>query len=616
MSRTATVPTPPPSDSTKPTPAPRAQKHTCASSGGLVLRCRTPRREELLAAKGGGKERDESAAMTRSSSRSLRRLGRCLFVVTLALFALWRPAGAVPLPATEASSTTGTAPATAPTPATPPSAAPSPVASAAPLAAPTPPTSPTPSPASAAPPANPAPTSSPVPSPKARLRGTFDGRVMPEIYDYFAPSGGYKNAYGYLGVRARGALGYEATDWAALVQGQATLLFGMPTHSVAPAPARALGQGGAYYGLALRPDLTTLGFRQAYVRVGRADKSGVTIGRFDYAQGAEVPLADPILDWVRTHRMSKLLVGPLDYNTWGRTETGVRADLDTPSLHLTGLLFQPTQADPHFATNVPNVTVAHGALVFKNGLVPRGEAQIFYNQCNDTRFVPQVDDVPGSSSYTINALGGDKISTLGFQYITRIGTDGDGAAFFAHQGGRWGSHTQDAYAWIAELGLRFPKVPWTPWVRGGYRVFSGDTNPFDGAHGTFIADVGDPRNRYNMYTNANLRELFAQLILSPSKKSTLRLDLRNFHLDRAVDLWYSGAGVVQNVGVNGFAGKPSGGSTNVGTLLEASYENRINAHNLMRLYFAKAFGGPVVNATFPAHTHGHAFNIEYHYLIP
>lgn len=552
--------------------------------------------------------------MTRLPSPHHRCLARRIAVATLTALVLWCPASATSSPGI--SPTPVTSSSVVPYPAT--VAAPSATPTPAPVTSPATPATPVTSPATpAAPATSPAtPDASPSPAPKPRLKGTFDGRVMPEVYDYFTPSRAYKNAYAFVGVRARGTLEYDAIDWQALVQGQATIMLGLPSDSVAPAPARALGQGGTYYAIAVHQDLTTLGIRQGYVRVGRAGESGVQIGRLEYHDGTETTTGDPVLDWIKSNRMSQLIIGNPDYNNWGRGLEGLRADLDVAGVRLTGALIRPLQVDDHFATSVPNVTTAHAALTFKNGLVPRGEGQIFFNQCNDTRFVPELDNRTDLAGRTINALGGNKVSTVGVRYLARLGTDGDASAFVAHQGGKWGGQTQDAYAAIAELGVRFPKVPWQPWVRGGYRQFSGDSNPLDNTHGTWIADLANARQRFNMYTNANLREFFAQVLLTPSKTEGLRVDLRSFHLDRAADLWYAGNGVAQNRGINGFAGKPSGGATGLGTLIEATYENRIDAHNLLRVHFGQAFGGPVVRATFPAQTNGHLFYVEYHYLIP
>jgi hypothetical protein len=457
-------------------------------------------------------------------------------------------------------------------------------------------------------------TPPPLPPPKP-IHFDLDARVQPEHYDYFAPTGPYQNAYTFLGLRIRPGLRCDGDGWEAYLQGQGVFLYDLPRKGVAPSPAGALGQGGTYDNFTGSPGSATLGVRQLFVRLG-PPSSRFQAGRFEYSQGLEVRSGDATLDWIKDNRISRLIVGGPDYNTFGRTFDGLRADLDSPSLHLTGLVAHPTQIEPHFATDVPNVTTGNLALTFKKGFVPGGEGQLFFNQTHDTRFVGQVDNRPAALRGSVNAEGGDRISTFGAYYVSRLGADGDAMALYARQSGSWGAQTQDAWAFVGELGVRFPKGPWQPWLRGGYRVFSGDPNPLDGRHQTFMAMVADARPRYNMYTNANLREAFLELMLAPTKKTSLRTDLRFFSLDRSADLWYSGIGVAQERGANGMSGRPSGGGTDVGTLIEVTWEDRIDAHNLLRLHLGKAFPGPVVRATYPGPSSDFMVDVEYHYLIP
>lgn len=67
-------------------------------------------------------------------------------------------------------------------------------------------------------------------------------------------------------------------------------------------------------------------------------------------------------------------------------------------------------------------------------------------------------------------------------------------------------------------------------------------------HGTWMADLADARQRFDTHTNANVREIFAQVLRTPSKTDGLRLDVRGFHLDRATDPGHAGNGAAQNRG--------------------------------------------------------------------
>jgi len=114
-------------------------------------------------------------------------------------------------------------------------------------------------------------------------------------------------------------------------------------------------------------------------------------------------------------------------------------------VRLTGLVAQPTQAEPHFAVNVPGITTENLAVTFKQGAwLPNGEAQLFFNHLSDTRPVAQVDNEP--LTRTIQADGGNHLNTFGFQYLTHLGKNGDLSVWYAHQNGRWGGLRQDANA--------------------------------------------------------------------------------------------------------------------------------------------------------------------------
>lgn len=445
----------------------------------------------------------------------------------------------------------------------------------------------------------------------------FDARVQPEAYDFFAADAAHENAYGFVGIRTRSGVGYEAEGWQVGGQLQTASLFGLPRGGVSPAPAGSLGQGGSYEAVALRGNLTTLGVRYLYARLGKVDGSGLQIGRFDYSDGLEATSRDATVAWLKRERIAKLLVGAPDYSIFSRSFDGVRGDVDTKPVRFTALVVRPTQAEPHFATDVRDVTGYHFAATFKeDALVPHGEGQLFYDRYDDTRRVPQVDDRPSASRGTVRAEGGNHVSTVGFHYVTRIGEDGDAVLWAAHQFGRWGRQTHGANAFVAETGLRLRRLPWSPWLRVGYRGFSGDGNPLDGKHGTFVPEVSDPRTRFPIYTNANLRDLLAQVMLQPGPRTNVRLDLHWYALDNPADLWYVGSGVTQERGSNGLTGRPSGGSRDIGTYFDLTLEHKLDAHNTLLLRWNQAYGGRVLSPSFPRKASGSVVYFEYHYLLP
>jgi hypothetical protein len=491
-------------------------------------------------------------------------------------------------------------------------------------ATPTPTASPSPAADAASPSASPSPagnTGHDLNAPAHPVRGVFfteEVRLMPESYDYFSPSPKYENAYGYFGMRLRGGVGYSAPSYGARLELANVLLAGLPEHAIAPGAAGSLGQGGTYFSLARRDSIDTLGVRQLYFRggapegkLGAPTGSDVQIGRLEYESGLEAPSTDTVLDWVKRERLSRKIIGEPDYNIWSRTFDGIRFDVDSDAVRFTGFVAHPTQAEPHFAVDAHDVTTANAALTFKQGgWMQGGEGQIYFNVLDDTRQVAQADNsgVKGS----IRGEGGDHIYTTGFQYVTHLGRDGDAAIWYGHQSGHWGPQTQNANAYTAELGWRLPDVPWQPWFRLGYSLYSGDDNPHDKVHGTWVAELSDPRVRYNVYTFANLRDPIAEVVVTPSKNWSARIDAHFLSLDSAKDLWYAGSGVTQEAGVSGFSGRPSGGSSALGPEIEVFVSRKVNDFSTIQLRVIEALGQSVVRHTYPTKTTGSVLWVEYH----
>jgi len=473
----------------------------------------------------------------------------------------------------------------------------------------------------------PAPAAAPSPRPSDKPQATSDKkkdegwwysanlRVMPEMYDFFKSTATGENNYGYLGVRLRGSVGYKAPKWDARAELQNVLLMGLPKGSVVPAPAIVLGQGSSYFYTARRGDIDTLGIRQLYFRLGKAEKTSLQIGRFEYFDGEEVKSADPVLSWIKTERVSRKTIGTTNYNAWTRTFDGARFDYDTDPVRVTGLLVRPTQLEAHFATDVRSAVVGNLAITMKEKtLLPNAEAQVFWNHYDDCRPVTQADNraVRG----TIAAEGGNRIDTYGFHYVTRLGRDADAFVYYAHQTGKWGHQTQCSDAFQAEVGWRPPEIPWKPWFRVGYAIYSGDTNSTDNTHGTFITGVPDVRSVVPWYANSNLHDVIGSLVLTPGPATKARLDVHSFSLDAPADSWYIGSGVAQQKGVNGYVVRPSGGSRDLGRAVSLTLDQKFGENHRVMLYVEKFWGGQVVRTSFPLQTNGTHVFLAYLLSLP
>ena len=95
----------------------------------------------------------------------------------------------------------------------------------------------------------------------------------------------------------------------------------------------------------------------------------------------------------------------------------------------------------------------------------------------------------------------------------------------------------------------------------------------------------------------NSEDLFAQLMLRPQARVTVRTDYHWLRLTESKDLWYSGGGAT-NHQVFGFSGLPSGGRRELAHLadvgISASLCKQLTAYG----YYGHAFGQAVVKSTF------------------
>lgn len=156
-------------------------------------------------------------------------------------------------------------------------------------------------------------------------------------------------------------------------------------------------------------------------------------------------------------------------------------------------------------------------------------------------------------------------------------------------------------------------------MRAGYTQFSGDADPSDRRHGTFYAPLptAGAFARFPFYALANLRDVFGQVILTPSEATRVRLDLDLLRLENPSDLWYFGGGATQNQGgVFGYAGRPSGGGSGLATLAALGVDHSFDDRNSLSFYYGHAFGGEVVRSTFPVDPAGDLILLEYNLKFP
>lgn len=450
-------------------------------------------------------------------------------------------------------------------------------------------------------------------------------RARGEFVDWFQPKPGVATAgaerYAFFGNQLR--FGFRATIPHAqlVIEGQDVRLANLPDDASFPPPTGNLGPGAIYF--ANSPgrdrDETAQGetsLRQGYLTL--SDPPGVpglslTGGRFEYSDGLETVPADPSLAWVKRSRIAERLVGPFNYTHVGRSFDGARLVLDRPDWNLTAVAFRPTHGGFEISSNreLGDVGVAGLAATAKTlpSLTLPFDARLFYLYYDDRRFSDDREEDPLPTKVDNRPLAersGEHetiaIHTWGLHAAT-VAPAGpgrvDGLVWGAAQAGDWGRQSHSAWAFAVEGGYQLPSIWGAPWVRAGYDQSSGDDDPGDGDHRTFFQLLPTARiyAQFPFFNFMNSQDLFAQVILKPHPRVTVRSDYHWLRLSERKDLWYSGAGAT-NDDVFGFAGIPSDDHRELAHLVDLSVSVQILQQLTAYAYYGHAFGQGVVKGTF------------------
>jgi hypothetical protein len=97
----------------------------------------------------------------------------------------------------------------------------------------------------------------------------------------------------------------------------------------------------------------------------------------------------------------------------------------------------------------------------------------------------------------------------------------------------------------------------------------------------------------------NLRDVFVEVITRPMSRVTARVDARRLWLSESADLWYTGSGASQTRGTNfGYAGRRSGGSTDLGAVIEGAADVAVAPHVSVNGFIGAMHAGRVVRSLF------------------
>jgi hypothetical protein len=441
-------------------------------------------------------------------------------------------------------------------------------------------------------------------SDKVVWSGSVRSRV--EMWDWF--DGAANSDYAFLGSTLKfGARRQTKTiDWQ--VELESPVLLGLPDDAIAPGAQGQLGLGATYFAATDAGHNRVMVFpKQAFIRIKNFDplgKQSLRIGRFDFSDGAETTAANATLAAVKRDRIAQRLLGPFGFTHVGRSFDGIQYTYAGTASNFTALGVAPTrgafQVDGWGALPIGAFYSAYTRSF--PGKKTAGEIRLFGMYYHDWRTTLKTDNRPLAARRTDS----DKvrIATMGGNYLLAQDTAAGTIDFLLWgllQTGKWGVLDHRAGAASVEAGLQPPVLKsLKPWVRFGVHHGSGDADPADNKHGTFFQVLPTARvyARFPFYNLMNNQDAFAELILRPHTRLTLRNDFHWLRLANASDLWYQGGGAYQPW-TFGFSGRPSNGNRGLARLYDISAEWQVNTRISTGLYFAHAHGAQIVESIYP-----------------
>jgi len=459
----------------------------------------------------------------------------------------------------------------------------------------------------------------PAPHKLGPLDISVNWRTRAEGWNWFQGNTGNSD-YGFWDSLLRVGLGQtgERMDW--FLEAEQPSILGLPDNAVVAAPQGQLGLGGTYYAANNDHTNEANGFvKQAFVNFKRLGPAGFKIGRFEYFDGTEVKPANPMLATVIQTRISSRLVSNFAFTAVQRTFDGVQFSLNSASNNLTFFGARPTEGvfqvkgmdeldvDLYSGAYTHSVSSQHHA----------GQLRIFGMGYVDHRtLVLKTDNRPQAVRAADH--GKIEIATYGLDYahVYNAGQSGkfDFLAWAALQNGSWGSQTQHAAAFVGEAGWQAPVRALKPWFSAGYSYGSGDGDPANGRHSTFLQLLPTPRQyaRFPFYNMMNNEDLYGTLNLRPWSKLALRSEVHALRLASAKDLWYLGGGAFQP-GTFGFTGRPSSGNRGLANVADLSADYQVARSFAMTLYYGHASGKGVIDAIYPKQANGQLVFLETNY---
>jgi Alginate export len=452
----------------------------------------------------------------------------------------------------------------------------------------------------------PAPKQENAPIKFGALTVTGNLRTRVENWDWFDTTAA-EDGYTFGAMTLRLAIGQSKERFEWLVEGQAPVLFGLPTNAVAPPPQGPLGMGGAYFAANGGRNASAV-FKQGFVRfkgILGDTASSLKLGRFEFIDGLETTPDDATLAALKRARVAQRLISSFGFTHVTRSFDGLHYAHQTKASNFTFFAARPTSGAFDLNANKElDIDLYYGAftkpLKSKSGA---GEYRLFTMHYHDGRRVLKSDN--RIAALRSADLGKIRMTTFGGNFIGAYKTGGgrtDVMLWGAGQFGNWGNLDHRAGAIAIEIGYQpggkiAEKIK--PWVRGGYFRSTGDGDSTDAMHGTFFLNsLAQPYARLPFFNLMNNEDSHAALLLKPHPKLGLRTEIHYLRLSSARDLWYVGPGAFQNR-TFGFSGQPSLGGKSLGTLADVSVDYTVSSRTLFSFYVGGVRGGSVMSKIHP-----------------
>lgn len=456
----------------------------------------------------------------------------------------------------------------------------------------------------AAKPAVPAAAPAPFQWGKVTVSGSIRSRL--EMWNWM--DGNANSGYSYLGnfFKLSLASGNAKTDWQ--LELAAPVLLGLPDDATAPAPQGPLGLGAIYANANDRRNHAAMIFpKQGWVRFKGllgSEAISLKVGRFEFRDGAEIAKKHAALNVITQTRIADRLIGAFPWTHVGRSFDGFHLASAHKRATLTVAGFMPTrgafQVDGwgNLKVGAGYASVAGASSMGRN----HNDWRVLGMYYHDWRHVLKTDNRPASARQS--DMANIRIATVGGHY-SHLTETANGALDFLLWGvvqtGRWGRLDHEALALDIEGGWQpgfAPKLK--PWIRAGFTHGSGDSDPNDSKHGTFMQMLPTPRPfaRFPFYDMMNNQDVFAMLTLRPHKDWTIKTEAHSLRLANRNDLWYQGGGAFQPWSF-GYVGRPAGGARGLATYYDASADWNVNPHVTLSGFLGYAVGKSAMQRIYP-----------------